>query len=207
MGANTKCAKKTHTCCTCRHRCQNVNGVRNVACSSYFTASFGPPTYRVPTRFKATAVWLCERHAKPVFFTGAKQRPYVKRPAPVKRARAATRAAPRPAPRACEGSVAFDSGGAAESEDGDASEGDYGSDDAAPSDESDGDASEEDDAADDALGGEHVVDMDDSAAFEHTMKKAKKNVKRQKKFDQMRRGEASGMTGDSDGARWRMVAH
>jgi hypothetical protein len=71
---------------------------------------------------------------------------------------------------------------------------------------------EDDHSADDAdegeLDGERVPDLDDSVAFERVMKKASKKVKRDKKTRQkMQRGEASGMTGVSDDARWRMVTH
>lgn len=189
-----KCSKKAHTCCPCRHRCQNVNDERNVACLSYFTAYFGPPTYRVPERFKASSVWLCERHAKAVFYVASKKqrktgkrRNTGKQLAPAKRTRAA--------PREAEASVAFQSAGADDDDESD--EGDS---------ESDGEESEksgEDDARE-ALDGEHVVDMDDSVAFEHTMKKAKKNVKRKKMMKKTFAGDASGMTGG--GSEWGMVA-
>ena len=193
-----KRAKSAHVCCTCRHRCQNVNasGVK-VMCQSFFTAFFGPPHWRVPKRFNSAGggVFLCERHAKIAFpdatpkkrrmavkprKTGGKQR------APEKRARAA--------PREAEASVAFDSD---ESNEGDSEI------DGAESDHSG------DDDAREALDGEHVVEwdeVDDSVAFEHTMKKATKVVKRKKKLMKKFTGDASGMTGVSDGARWGMVA-
>ena len=59
------------------------------------------------------------------------------------------------------------------------------------------------------LDGEHVVEwdeVDDSVAFEHTMKKAKKTHDRKKKLMKKFADDASGMTGVSDGARWGMVA-
>jgi hypothetical protein len=216
-------AKTAHACCTCRHHCQNVNasGVK-VECPSFFTAFFGPPHWRVPKRFDPAGVFLCERHAKIVFpgLSSTKPRKTVKRRATAKRARLAPSRRARVAPRACEGSVAFNSGGAADSDDGDASEGDHASDDASPSDDSDDgdaaedapeadDAAEDDPEADDAgeLDGEHVADMDDSEAFAQTMKKAEKRVNKKKKFFKRLRGEVSGMTGASDPARWRIVKH
>lgn len=193
-----KCSKKAHTCCPCHHRCQNVNDERNVACPSIFTACFGPPTYRVPERFKASTVWLCERHAKAVFQVQmakkrgmlVKHRNTGKQRAPAKRARAT--------PREAEASVAFYSAGADDSDE---------------SDEGDGAESDHsgDDAAREALDGEHVMewdevdDSDDLSAFEHTMKKASKNVKKKKKLMKKFAGDASGMTGVSEGC-WGIVA-
>ena len=169
-----------------------------MACPSYFTACFGPPTYRVPERFKASSVWLCERHAKAVFQVQVaskkrrmhfKPRKTGKQRAPGKRVRAA--------PREAEASVAFDSAGA--DDDDESSEGE------------ENDKSGEDGARE-ALDGEHVMewdevdDSDDLSAFEHTMKKASKNVKKKKKLMKKFTGDASGVTGVSDGARWGMVA-
>ena len=212
-------AKSAHVCCSCRHRCQNVNEGAKVVCPSFFTARFEQPHWRVPERFQSSGVWLCERHAKIVFpkvvstklrrktvkpRKTVKQRKAVKQRVPAKRARAA--------PRECEASVAVDSGGAADSDDDAAFVDGQASEDAAPSDDGDGDASEDDHSAGDAdvgeLDGERVVDLDDSVAFERVMKKVSKKVKRDKKARQkMQRGESSGMTGVSDYARWRMVTH
>jgi hypothetical protein len=101
--------------------------------------------------------------------------------APAKRARAA--------PREAEASVAFESAGADDSDESEGEESDHSG----------------DDAAREALDGEHVVDMDDSVAFEHAMKKATKNVKRKKKLLKKFASDASGMTGVSEGC-WGMVA-
>jgi len=190
-----KRAKSAHVCCTCRHRCQNVNesGVK-VKCQSFFTVFLGPPHWRVPKRFNSAGggVFLCERHAKIAFPDVAPKkrrmlvqpRKTAKQRAPAKRARAA--------PREAEASVAFQSAGADDSDE--SSEGDA---------ESDGAAARE------VLDGEHVVEwdeVDDSVAFEHTMKKAKKTHDRKKKLMKKFADDASGMTGVSDGARWGMVA-
>jgi hypothetical protein len=187
-----KRAKSAHVCCTCRHRCQNVNesGVK-VKCQSFFTVFFGPPHWRVPKRFNPAGVSLCERHAKIAFPDVApkkrrmavKPRNTGKQPALAKRASAA--------PREAEASVAFDSAGADDSDESD-----------------EGDAESDGAAAREVLDGEHVVEwdeVDDSVAFEHTMKKAKKTHDRKKKLMKKFTGDASGMTGVSDGD-WGMVA-